>query len=124
MQREYFYTLGRVREQEGEAWALGGELMKRGNGRYSSVRSLYFALSLRHDPEQVGNDDLINEVFKGDKYLAYKDLVNYWLRSKRERFPRGVVAQEIDRLAKELNVNDRNNPLKNPNMSRITGFEK
>ena len=120
IKREYFYTLGRVRGAEEEAWMLGGELMNRGNGRYSSVRSLYFALSVIKDPSLVESEKLIEGVFAGNKRLAYKDLVNYWLRSKKERFPVGPLSLSIAYLAEELDVPSAYNPLINPKMSRIT----
>ena len=120
MKREYFYTIGRVAGREEEALRLGDELYERGNNfRYSSMRALYYALRVKVDPALAKDDALIEKVFKGDKRNAYRDMANYWLRTKSERFPREGLSVAINRLAIELNVSDSNNPLKNSKMGRL-----
>jgi len=120
MRREYFYTLGRVKGKEYEAWKLGEELMGNGNGRYPSVRSLYYVLSLIQNPNLLNDESFLTKVYFDNKHLAYKDTVNYWLRSGKEQLPRGPLATVIMNLASELGIPDTMNPIKNPRMLRIT----
>jgi len=120
MRREYFYTLSRVEGMELEAWKLGNQLYFSGNNQqFSSMKSLMYVLSLYKNPALAADDRLLEAFYGDNKKRAYKDLVNYWLRSRRERFPRGYLQAVILRLAEELQVEDAQNPLKNPQMKRI-----
>jgi len=97
--RAYFYALARVPGAEKEAYEYGKKLISNGHD----------AITLR----------LIKEVFKGDKYIAYADMVNYYLRANGQQFPVGDLALMIQRLSYELKVPDRFNPLITPNMKPI-----
>lgn len=122
LKREYFYTLGRVKGMEKEALKLGAILMADPiNSRYSSMRSQFYVLTLIQKPEIGNNNTLIQQIWSEDKKAAYRDLVNYWCRTEREKFPRATLENVITRLQKELSISDMWNPIKNPTLKRITG---
>ena len=120
MKREYFYTLGRVKGREREAWELGVELMTTHNNRnFSSMRSLFFTHCLIQNPILAKDDRLIQQVFGGNKKLAYKDLANYWVRSRTEGFPQANLERVIRRLAAELDIPPTQNPFLNKDLKRV-----
>lgn len=123
--REYFYTLGRVAGKEVEAWEAGSLLMQDPDNRiYPSMRSLFFTLSLIRNAKLADNDDLIAVIFGGNKRLAYRDLVNYWGRTKVEKFPRANLESVIKKLVEELDIPKELDPFRNPELRRIpSSFE-
>ena len=66
------------------------------------------------------DDQLLDQVFQGDRKKAYRDLVNYWFRTESELYPKANVKNVIKRLAQELDIPEEYNPFLNPKLRRIT----
>jgi len=85
------------------------------------MRSQFYVLALIEKPELGADNRLIDQLWGGNKKAAYTDIVNYWCRIEREKFPRATLDSVMNRLQSELGIKDQWNPIKNPNLRRITG---